>query len=163
MPMPRKPTPEKYCEVCGTKLERKRLPSGQLESLFHFGRRKYCNQRCMAKGFTGRWKENVLEVEGRYRARTITEKTQCERCPNTANLDVHHRDGDPLNNDPSNLEVLCRSCHIRHHRKRFCSLPNCGRRHKGHGYCDKHYQRWIKWGDPRAVKHNQHTPLSLED
>jgi 5-methylcytosine-specific restriction endonuclease McrA len=26
-------------------------------------------------------------------------------------LQVHHRDGDPRNNDPTNLETRCRSCH----------------------------------------------------
>lgn len=26
-------------------------------------------------------------------------------------LDVHHRDGDITNNDPSNLITLCRTCH----------------------------------------------------
>jgi hypothetical protein len=28
---------------------------------------------------------------------------------------VHHKDGDPLNNDPSNLEVIYRGDHGRHH------------------------------------------------
>jgi hypothetical protein len=31
------------------------------------------------------------------------------------------------------------------------------------GYCDKHYQRLKRWGDPLAVKHNQHTPLRQSD
>lgn len=29
----KKPTPERYCEYCGKKLERKRLPNGDLEYL----------------------------------------------------------------------------------------------------------------------------------
>lgn len=40
---------------------------------------------------------------------------ECERCQftpkHTCQLDVHHRDGDPFNNDPANLETLCANCH----------------------------------------------------
>ena len=32
-------------------------------------------------------------------------------------LEVHHRDGDRSNNDPSNLEVLLRDEHVHHHHK----------------------------------------------
>jgi hypothetical protein len=31
---------------------------------------------------------------------------------------------------------------------------------KGHGLCEKHYQRWKKHGDPLAVKPNQHRPVT---
>jgi len=27
----------------------------------------------------------------------------------------HHRDENPLNNAPENIELLCRACHARHH------------------------------------------------
>ena len=43
----------------------------------------------------------------------------CERCgsvsPNTRRLDVHHKDRDKMNNNPSNLETLCRSYHLKEH------------------------------------------------
>lgn len=29
-----------------------------------------------------------------------------------------------------------------------CSIPNCGKRHFGRGWCEKHYLRWRKNGDP---------------
>jgi site-specific DNA-cytosine methylase len=51
MGMPMKPTPIQFCQHCETKLERKRLPSGNLESLLHFNRRKFCDRGCMAKAF----------------------------------------------------------------------------------------------------------------
>jgi hypothetical protein len=39
----------------------------------------------------------------------------CERCgfvpEHPCQLDVHHRDGNHQNNDPSNLETLCANCH----------------------------------------------------
>lgn len=38
----------------------------------------------------------------------------------------------------------------------------CDQPHKGLGYCDKHYQRLKKWGDPELVKVNQATPLMRE-
>lgn len=165
-PYRQKPTPEKHCEQCGRRLERKRFDSGRLEDLGVFSRRKFCGQSCMAKAFKGRTRvekpKDPARV-GRYRARAATDPTECEKCGATKTLDVHHRDGDPTNNAPENLAVLCRSCHTKTHRYRTCSLPNCTARHKGHGYCDKHYQRWKKWGDPRAVKTNQHTPLSRAD
>ncbi len=31
---------------------------------------------------------------------------------------------------------------------RKCTLPNCGRMHKGHGYCEFHLQRFNTTGDP---------------
>lgn len=30
-------------------------------------------------------------------------------------FDVHHRDGDPTNNDPENLVALCHRCHMWRH------------------------------------------------
>lgn len=33
---------------------------------------------------------------------------------------------------------------------RICSVPDCGKRHFGHGWCEGHYERWRKYGDPTA-------------
>jgi 5-methylcytosine-specific restriction endonuclease McrA len=39
----------------------------------------------------------------------------CERCgfvpEHICQLDIHHLDGDHLNNDPANLATLCANCH----------------------------------------------------
>ena len=51
MPPPRKPDPVQHCVHCGALLARKRMANGVLESLLHFGRRKYCDQKCMAAAF----------------------------------------------------------------------------------------------------------------
>jgi hypothetical protein len=40
---------------------------------------------------------------------------RCKRCEAQAEV-THHIDENPWNNAPSNLERLCRSCHIEHHR-----------------------------------------------
>ena len=158
MPMPRKPDPLKHCAHCGKKLERKRSASGVLESLLHFGRRKYCGRPCMAADFDTRHGADVGWSTAHYHARKIVPPGPCNRCGKPDAKDVHHKDGNHQNNLPENLERICRSCHTLEHRpKKSCVI--CGGRHKGHGYCDKHYQRWKKWGDPLAVKHNQHTTV----
>jgi hypothetical protein len=38
----------------------------------------------------------------------------CVRCPLPAAVH-HHRDENPLNNAPENIELLCRACHASHH------------------------------------------------
>lgn len=40
---------------------------------------------------------------------------ECERCGTENELEIHHRDGDRENNDPGNLELLCKPCHNREH------------------------------------------------
>lgn len=148
--MRHKETPEKYCQYCGKKLERKRLPNGDLEYFIHFNKRKYCDQKCMAEAFRGRIKTSNPSWYTAHRwARLIKEKSHCEICGTTKNLDVHHIDKNPNNNRKENLIVLCRSCHIRIHRpKAICAVDGCNKKVKGHGYCEKHYQRFKKYGDP---------------
>ena len=43
-------------------------------------------------------------------------KDSCERCEATDNLLVHHRDHNHYNNDPMNLETLCKRCHQIEHK-----------------------------------------------
>jgi len=74
---------------------------------------------------------------------------------------VHHKDGDYQNNTLTNLERICRSCHAQEHSQKVsCSI--CGKPQKGLGYCEMHYQRFKKHGDPLAVKDNQFVPLRKE-
>jgi HNH endonuclease. len=42
---------------------------------------------------------------------TQHKKSKCQQCGSTKNLMVHHKDGNRKNNNPSNLETLCWSCH----------------------------------------------------
>ena len=114
-----KPTPGQYCEQCGTRLERKRFESGRLEDLGAFRRRKFCDQSCMAKAFDSRHRVDVKWMAAHHHARQIMgEKVACATCLSTKALDVHHRDANHQNNSPENLIVLCRSCHMKVHRRR---------------------------------------------
>ena len=158
MPMPMKQTPVRYCEHCETKLERKRLPNGDLESLIHFNRRKFCNRLCMAANFDQRHSAEVGWSTAHYHARKMIPHGCCNRCGKQDAKDVHHKDGNHLNNSLENLERICRSCHnLAHKRKGSCVI--CGLPQKGLSFCDKHYQRFKKWGSPNLVKVNQHRPL----
>lgn len=35
---------------------------------------------------------------------------------------------------------------------RVCTVEGCGRKHKGHGYCDTHWQRWRKTGSVESAR-----------
>ena len=156
MPMPMKPTPLRFCDNCGAKLERKPLRSGGFESLLHFNRRKFCDRRCMASAFDRRHSPVVGWSAAHSAARSMVPPGSCNRCGKPNARDVHHRDGNHLNNSLENLERICRGCHNREHRpKGSCAI--CGSPLKGLGYCEKHYQRFKRWGDPLVVKVNQHT------
>ncbi|WP_425430083.1 HNH endonuclease signature motif containing protein [Cohnella massiliensis] len=153
MPMPRKKEPEKYCSHCGKRLERRRFANGDLESLTHFKRRKYCDQICAAKDSTGKETTNSPSwYVSHHRARRKKQPEKCEKCGSTKNVDVHHRDENWQNNSPENLIALCRSCHLKEHRpKMLCKL--CGKPQKGLGLCNKHYIRFKKYGDPLYTKY----------
>ena len=163
MPAHKKPTPLKHCEYCGKKLERKRLPNGDLEYLIHFNRRKYCDRQCMAAAFDAKpVKENPGWTTAHYHARKLVLPGPCSKCGKPDASDVHHKDEDWQNNALENLERICRSCHNKEHRQRpSCKI--CGKPAKGLGYCNKHYLRFKKWGDPHTIKTNQHTPASRSE
>lgn len=56
---------------------------------------------------------------GRKAAQKMYPATRCERCGGTRILQRHHRDRDPTNNQPANVEILCLGCHVEeHHSKR---------------------------------------------
>lgn len=58
----------------------------------------------------------------RERARILLEElcpqvcAVCGRDPSERQIEVHHIDEDPFNNDPDNLQWLCRGCHTIFHR-----------------------------------------------
>lgn len=80
------------------------------------------------------------------KARMVCPQGPCEAC-GAANAEVHHKNEDWTDHRPENLQRLCRSCHMKAHRSGArCIL--CERPHKGLGYCEMHYQRLKRHGDP---------------
>lgn len=142
---------EKYCGYCGEKLERKRY-NGVLEDFTAFKKRKYCNRECMKRAFLKIGENNQTWSNAHTTARKINQlilqKNECEQCGSKENLDMHHIDGNWGNNNLNNLICLCRSCHTKLEReknKKVCKI--CGDKHRGLGYCNKHYIRYKKYGD----------------
>ncbi|MDB4301961.1 AP2 domain-containing protein [bacterium] len=39
---------------------------------------------------------------------------------------------------------------------RICDVEGCDKKHKGHGYCDQHYQMFKKTGDPLGYETERH-------
>lgn len=99
--------PEKFCEVCGTRMERKRF-NGRLEDRTRFLSRKTCSQSC------GNTRPRVTRSAHQWRAKQHR-KDACELCGTTTSLHVHHKDRDWRNDDPANLQTLCASCHLKLH------------------------------------------------
>lgn len=146
---------EKYCKYCNKKLERKRF-NGRLEDFTVFKKRKYCNRECMKKDYLKIGNYNQTYSNSHTTARNINKlilkKNKCEFCGSKNNLDIHHKDGNWQNNNLDNLICLCRSCHTKlekNKNKKVCII--CGKKNKAFGYCNKHYIRYKKYGNPLFV------------
>lgn len=48
--------------------------------------------------------------------------------------------------------------------ERICSVENCKRPHYGRGFCNMHYSRWRRWGDPlnHGNRNVPRLPCSIE-
>ena len=152
--MPRKQDPEKYCQNCGERMQRKRY-KGVLEDMGAFRRRKFCNRKCMgdAQQKDNPTRSALMKRAEKYRG------NQCGECRSKENLQTHHMDGDLNNNNPSNLKTLCASCHAKWHWQNGKEMPRrqssckvCGKPARKLDMCQKHYQRFRKYGDPLLTK-----------
>lgn len=146
-----------YCMNCNQRIVRRRSPCGAEEPLFMFKKRKFCNSKC--RGEHDR-KINVNPTVGAMRYRQKADlmkngmlKERCEICGSESNVEIHHIDKNPLNGEFDNLKFLCAICHGKTHR-RIC--PICGMDATGgsRGYCQMHYMRLLRHGDPNIVKKN---------
>ena len=65
-----------------------------------------------SKEQNGMWKGNNCTLQnGRMRASHWYKIKECEICGRKA-IDRHHRDDNQLNNNPDNIQALCRRCHM---------------------------------------------------
>lgn len=62
-------------------------------------------------------KKNGMYKHGRWGIKK--KKTKCANCGATTNLLHHHIDHNEKNNKPSNIRVLCKRCHERHHERGY--------------------------------------------
>lgn len=113
------------CIKCGNEIPQNKYKSA-----------KFCSTRCrtafnshkcrikkgfISKPFVGSGNNQTKPIEessGRIacnKAREIFPKL-CNRCGNINNLVAHHIDHDRTNNNLSNFEILCRTCHMKHHK-----------------------------------------------
>jgi hypothetical protein len=86
------------------------------------------SQQAMAKvlarmGIAAKSRSRAGQQNGRFKDgsestayRKMIAKDACVRCGVTENLCIHHKDEDHTNNVPSNLEVMCMSCHSAMHK-----------------------------------------------
>ena len=107
MPIPPKEDPIKICETCGEPFARKRF-NGRLEDRTRFLARRNCSQSC------ANTRAEVVKDTHHWRARKHRQ-LDCQKCGALDDLHVHHLDRNPSNNDPTNLQTLCSSCHLKTH------------------------------------------------
>ena len=73
---------------------------------------RYCSPKIL-EAAERRWKPDAKEGTKRKRARARVElRPECEQCGQRKPTERHHLDGDTGNNDPSNIAILCRRCHM---------------------------------------------------
>lgn len=123
MGRPRKPEPTKVCPRCGETFERKRF-NGRLEDLTRFLSRTHCSQSC-GNGTDAPTKGALRDRAQKHRG------DRCEVCGTAENLHAHHVDEDLTNNEPSNIQTLCGSCHLKHHWRGWREGRPAGRAHAG--------------------------------
>ena len=82
----------------------------------------YCSRECYEQHRvmpTGAdhpsWTDTPTKAALHKRAQRAFAAKECNRCGSIDGLVRHHVDHNPANNVESNIEVLCRSCHAKHH------------------------------------------------
>ena len=104
--------PKVICEYCGKEFNR---PNAWLK-----GRKlHFCSRKCHSAWQVGKLKPNKCgNKHPRWKGGSSPRKflkDGCELCGSKKNLLVHHKDKDRHNNNLSNLQTLCESCHNKVH------------------------------------------------
>lgn len=109
-PRTRQPDPKRYCRYCKRRLRRK-VYNGRLEDMGAFCRRQFCDFVCMGQSSR---RADVSKSTHHRRAKKFL-KPSCERCGSGKQLEAHHRDEDWKNDQPGNIETVCKTCHGKEH------------------------------------------------
>jgi len=118
-----KETVPKQCETCGTFFHRKILNSGRMEDLTAFEKRRFCSLSCANSQTKGGSSRSAMNVQARKHL-----GLRCEFCGTSQSLVIHHVDEDWTNNQTSNLQTLCDSCHKSWHiTQRYAGVSPAGR------------------------------------
>lgn len=101
---PRLKPEARYCEYCG-----KILIQNPKEKPVQLAKRRFCDRTCSKM-----LKEPSYGAQG-YRVKKFR-KEICAICgKKSVRHDVHHIDGNRLNDFPENVQTLCHSCHLKVH------------------------------------------------
>ena len=121
---------DKICLNCNEFFNRNKLPSGRLEDSKDFKIRKFCSRKCYFNYNSGKNHYNFkqegskrydgyirISVKGdrKYLHRVVMENFLGRKLDE--NEHVHHKDGNPENNDISNLQLISNSEHLKEHYK----------------------------------------------
>lgn len=81
-------------------------------------KRKFCSKQCNGKTSASEWSPKFTTVRKKMlKSNMITACNRCGYDKEPRILGVHHKDRNRLNNEISNLEVLCPNCHSLEHLK----------------------------------------------
>jgi hypothetical protein len=97
------------CSVCGK-------PVSKDPRTYNRNKNNYCSREC----FDLRRTENLKHIKRHTKYyKELVSRTGCEDCGESEYylLHIHHKDGNDLNNQADNLEVVCANCHIKRHLK----------------------------------------------
>ncbi len=135
------------CKNCGRKISLAHWSITYLcNSALLKSKPKYCNLSCSAKSHFPKGKNHPAYKNGSGRGYSARQSKQniiilgrnCEKCGRKSNLNAHHKDENPRNNILSNIQVLCGSCHMKHHWKPYKKYKN--RRQKNKALREKSHQ-----------------------
>lgn len=99
---------QQWCSTCGV-IHKKETTKKYMKDFYQ---RTY-----VRKGYNQRGDKNNNWTGGIGTYRRAVTKSDCIMCGSSKFVVVHHKDLNRYNNDVSNLECMCRSCHTRIHMK----------------------------------------------